>query len=98
MSSPLKTAPELGHKISGQKVSSKKTPKRLRVSIRHDAIAAADYLKYKLPYACEDCTHFNASTALCTLGYTSHHHQRETQKKSFELSGKMALCRFLEID
>jgi len=93
MSSQTKTASQ-----PGQKYSTPKTPKRLRVSIRHDTISAADYLKYKLPYACEDCSHFNQALSNCTLGYTSHHHLRETQKKSYELSGKMALCRFLEID
>lgn len=74
------------------------TPKRLRTSIRHDAVNASDYLTYKMPSACEDCTHFNAREESCTLGYNSEHHRREYQKKCFELSGKMALCRFLEID
>lgn len=77
---------------------STKTPRRLRTSIRHDAISASDYLLYSFPSACEDCTHFCRSRELCTLGYNSDHHRREYQEKCFELSGKMALCRFLEID
>lgn len=75
-----------------------RTPKRLSVSIRQDPIAAADYLKYKLPYACEDCSHFAPGEERCTLGYPSQHHRRAYQAKCFALSGKMALCRFLEID
>ncbi len=74
------------------------TPRRLKTKIKHDVVAPADYLKYKLPFACEDCTHFSFERQNCTLGYTSEHHLREVQMKSYLLSGKMALCRFLEID
>jgi hypothetical protein len=75
-----------------------KTPKRLRVGIRLDGVNPIDYLKYEMPFACEDCTHFNIAKTSCTLGYNSIHHLRENQKNSYILSGKMALCRFLEID
>lgn len=74
------------------------TPKKLRTSIRHDAIHPGDFLKYSLPFACEDCTHFHQSELRCTLGYNAEHHRREYQLKCYDLSGKMALCRFLEID
>lgn len=80
------------------KMQKPKTPKKLRPSIRHDAISASDYLNYTLPFACEDCSHFAAEKKECTLGYNCEHHLRDYQKKCFELSGKMALCRFLEID
>jgi hypothetical protein len=75
-----------------------KTPKRLRTSIRFDAVNPGDYLKYDFRSACEDCTHFDRDAEICTLGYESKWHRRDFQIKSFELSGKMALCRFLEID
>lgn len=74
------------------------TPKKLRTSIKHDAIHPGDYNKYSMPIACEDCTHFNRENPGCTLGYESKHHRRERQKSDYELTGKVALCRFLEID
>ena len=74
------------------------TPKRLRTSIRFDPMNAGDYLKYDFRFACEDCSHFNPENESCTLGYNSRWHRKDFQKKSFELGGKMALCRFLEID
>jgi predicted HD phosphohydrolase len=74
------------------------TPKRLRTSIRHDAVHPSDYLRYTIPSACEDCSHFNSEKETCTLDYNSEHHRRDYQKKCYELSGKMAICRFLEID
>jgi hypothetical protein len=75
-----------------------KTPKRLSTSIRFDPTNPVDYLKYDVRFACEDCTHFDFANEKCTLGYNSKWHRKEFQKKSYELSGKMALCRFLEID
>lgn len=87
-----------------------KTPKHLRASIRHDPVHPADYLKYRFLSACEDCTHFAEDSMdskasidakeseVCTLGYNSKPHRRSVQVKSYELSGKMALCRFIEVD
>ena len=81
-----------------------KTPKHLRASIRHDPVHPVDYLKYRFLSACEDCTHFanhtndSTDTEVCTLGYNSKPHRRSVQVKSYELSGKMALCRFIEVD
>jgi|GEM_PF-712944 len=72
------------------------TPKRLRTSIRFDTINPSDYLKYDFRMACEDCSHFDGEA--CSLGYASKWHRRDFQIKSYELSGKIALCRFMEID
>jgi len=94
MSGPSKRRPQIELKANPKA----KTPKRLRQSIRFDAIHPADYLKYDLKTACEDCTHFCQENKECTLGYNSHWHRKEFQKYSFELSGKVALCRFMEID
>ncbi len=77
---------------------SKRTPKRIRTSIRLDAVHPTDYLKYDFRFSCEDCTHFNRTEETCTLGYESKWHRKDYQKSTFELNGKMALCRFLEID
>lgn len=74
------------------------TPKRLRPSIRLDVVHPSDFLKYDFTYSCEQCTHFSQVTESCTLGYSSTPHRQETNLKSYELNGKMAFCRFLEID
>jgi hypothetical protein len=77
---------------------SKKTPKRITQSIKRDGVHPTDYIKYVLLSACEDCSHFDAAAERCTFGYNSAHHRRAQQLKDYEMSGKMALCRFLEID
>lgn len=75
-----------------------KSPKRIGYSIKKDAINPADYNRYKLPYACEDCTHFKTDTESCTLGFPTEPHLRRHQIASYSLSGKIALCRLQEID
>ncbi len=75
-----------------------KSPPRLRPSMRREAIHPVDYARYRLPYACEDCSHFASKTTTCTLGLNPAPHLAETQKKNYEISGHMALCRFQEID
>lgn len=76
-----------------------RTPPRIKPSIKKDPILAKDYLKYKLPWACEDCVYFTGEqSGRCILGYLTEPHRREEQRKSFELSGRMALCRFLEME
>lgn len=75
-----------------------RTPKRLTRSIKKDPVHPADFRKYKLPYACEDCTHFDAPTESCTIGYVTGPHRRAEQLREYHLSGRMALCRFQEID
>ncbi len=79
--------------------------KKIRSSIKKEGIDPAAYNKYKLPWACEDCVHYSGSQASdhhqeqrCTLGYLTEPHLRKNLKKSYELSGKVTLCRFLEID
>jgi hypothetical protein len=80
------------------KKGSSKTPKRLRTSIRFDPISPSDYLRYQMPSACEDCTHFDSVSEKCTMGYDPQWHRKKFQEQSYFLTGKMALCRFLEID
>lgn len=75
-----------------------KSPKRLGSSIRKDAIHPADYNRYKLPWACEDCSHFKSAGESCTLGFPTAPHLRRNQILSYNLSGKVALCRLQEID
>ena len=75
-----------------------KTPKRPGTSIRHDSVNPSAYLAYNLPWACEDCAHYDGRTTTCTFGYETKWHRREEQRRSYELSGKLAVCRFQEID
>ncbi|MFN8845718.1 MAG: hypothetical protein ACK5V3_01220 [Bdellovibrionales bacterium] len=75
-----------------------KTPKRIRPSIKKDKVNPTDYLRLRLPWSCDDCTHFNPEQESCTLGYHTKHHRRVQQIKDYELSGSYALCRFQEID
>jgi hypothetical protein len=76
----------------------KKTGRKPRVSIRRDPMNPSDYLNYQFRFSCEDCTHFKASDATCTLGYWPQWHRKAFQTEEYERTGKMALCRFLEID
>ena len=76
----------------------RKTPKRLTQSIRRDPIDPKDYAKYTMPWACEDCTHFEHEKIECTIGYKPKWHLRKQQEHDYNLSGRAALCRFQEID
>ena len=76
----------------------KKQPKRIGSSIKKDGISAEAYNKYNLPYSCEDCSHFKSENETCTLGLPTEPHLKRNQTYSYNLSGKMALCRFQEID
>jgi hypothetical protein len=75
-----------------------KSAKRLKPGIKYDAVNPTDYLLYDFRTACEDCTHFDVKNQSCTMGYDPQWHLREFQKSSYYLSGKIAQCRFLEVD
>ncbi len=75
-----------------------KSPKRIGSSLKKEAINAHDYIGYNLPYSCEQCSHFKASNESCTFGLPTEAHLERNQKKSYNLGGKIALCRFQEID
>ncbi len=72
--------------------------RRIRPSMRKESIHPFDYNHFILPYSCEECSHFASETQSCTLGLNALNHLASTQKKTYELSGQMALCRFQEID
>jgi len=84
--------------MSSGKSDGKFQPKRIRPSIRKDAINPRDYLKYDFRTSCEDCSHFYTLKSLCTLGYNTAPHRKAQQQKDYELSGMIAQCRFIEID
>ncbi len=80
------------------KPSKKISHKKPTQTIKHDPIHPKDYNNYIIPMACEDCTHFCAIEQRCTLGYNNKWHLKAYQQKSYELSGKVPICRFMEID
>ena len=78
--------------------------KRPRKSVKEDTIHPADYLKYVLPvngpiggFFCDVCSHYSRGQKLCTLGYKPIHTVQE-QSARYEITGRIALCRFIEID
>lgn len=77
---------------------SNKTPKRLRHPMKRDGLSASSFLKYNLPWACDDCSHFDPVKEFCTIGFDAHQTRREKQQKEYILSGQMTVCRYQEID
>ncbi len=69
-----------------------------RASIKKDTIHPKEYQRYPLVSSCEDCSHFSERQKACTFGYNSANHLRNRQNHDYEVGGKMAFCRFLEID
>jgi hypothetical protein len=80
------------------KPNGKFQPKRIHPSIKKDGVNPSDFLKYDFRSACEDCSHFDSLKILCTLGYNTAPHLKTQQLHDYETSGKIAQCRFLEID
>jgi hypothetical protein len=75
----------------------KRSHKRPRKSIFLDRINPQDFLKFNFMFCCEQCSHFDSVKIVCTMGYQAQH-QRASQLAKYNLTGKMALCRFMEID
>jgi len=73
------------------------TPKRITPSIKKDVVNPTDYNRYEHRWSCDECTHFDHKGA-CTLGYPSAPHRLEQQTKDYLMSGRIAFCRFHEID
>lgn len=76
----------------------KNTPKKPRPSIIFDPVNPTDYRTLNIQYSCEQCSHFDPQNLSCTIGYPTRAHRREQQEKTYFLTGRMAICRFLEID
>jgi hypothetical protein len=70
----------------------------LKRSLILDPIHPRDYRELNIIYACEQCSHFDPSSQSCTIGYDSSKHLKAVQDRSYELLGKVAFCRFSEID
>lgn len=107
---PLKSEPRKTGDRSTDTVPPKKNPeatgaaarhlyqsRRPRKSIKLDRVDPRDYARLQMIFACEDCSHYDSEGASCTIGYRAQH-RREEQMALYNLTGKMAFCRFLEID
>lgn len=90
--------PELSMTTPKEKKGSKKTPRALRPSIICDPVDARDFRTLNIQYACEQCSHFSPPNQSCTLGFLSKPHLQDEQLKMYFLTGRMAICRFHEID
>jgi hypothetical protein len=69
-----------------------------RKSLILDPIHPRDWRELEIIYCCEQCSHFALDTKTCTLGYEAHLHMREAQARNYEMYGRVAFCRFTEID
>ncbi|HEY8272620.1 MAG TPA: hypothetical protein VIG33_17130 [Pseudobdellovibrionaceae bacterium] len=84
--------------MPSEKPSKKIPTKRIHPSIKKDGVNPSDFLKYDFRTSCEDCSHFDSLKNLCTLGYNPAPHLKAQQLRDYEASGKIAQCRFLEVD
>lgn len=69
-----------------------------RRSLILDPIHPRDFLTLNLTYCCEQCSHFDEEAKFCTIGYEARQHLKEAQNRLYEQTGRVAFCRFMEID
>ncbi|MGE3683746.1 MAG: hypothetical protein AB7G93_18635 [Bdellovibrionales bacterium] len=67
-------------------------------SVILDPIHPRDYRELTIIYACEQCSHFDPHSQSCTIGYDATLHLKAHQDRTYELYGRVAFCRFSEID
>ena len=84
--------------MNSSKTVKKKSEPKIRPSMKKDRIKASDFLKYKIPLFCEDCSHFKSENTSCTLGFKTEPHLKVNALKTYELTEHVPQCRFLEID
>ncbi len=63
-----------------------------------DPIHPRDYRELVITYSCEQCSHFDPVSQTCTIGYDAKNHLKSKQEENYARYGKVAFCRFLEID
>ena len=80
------------------KLKKGKVVKIIKKGIIKERIKAKDLTQLNFKYACEDCSYFIPEKNLCSLGYNTEPHLKVNQDRQHQLTGKLILCRFLEID
>lgn len=63
-----------------------------------DPVNPTDFLRLNITYCCEQCAHFCHEKISCTFGFEVEPHLKVNQLRTYEMSGRLAFCRFLEID
>lgn len=69
-----------------------------RRSLIIDPIHPRDMRELSIVYYCEQCSHFDEAARACTIGYDASKHLKAEQDRLYTLTGKVAFCRFSEID
>lgn len=82
----------------GVRTNSKVEIPSSRRSLILDPIHPRDYRELEITFACEQCSHFAPEAGLCTIGYEAALHRHDRQVRLYEQTGRMAFCRFMEID
>jgi hypothetical protein len=67
-------------------------------SIILDGVKASDLRTMNVMYCCEQCSYFDSRKKSCAMGFKVEKHLRESQLKTYNLTGKMAFCRSQEVD
>lgn len=70
----------------------------IKRSLILDPIHPRDWQSLTIIYACEQCSHYDEIRRSCTIGYDASKHQKAVQDELFQRTGKVAFCRFSEID
>ncbi|MCB0340752.1 MAG: hypothetical protein KDD59_00815 [Bdellovibrionales bacterium] len=71
---------------------------KIRRDIIRDRVHPKDLRQLNIQYACEQCSFFDFDGQSCTMGFVAKLHLEGEQKKLYERTGRMAICRFMEID
>ena len=83
--------------VSDPRIHRLKRTDKPRRSIKLDVVHPADFRNYDVRFFCDDCSHYDSKAKQCTIGFVAQH-TRVAQMKIYELTGKIAFCRFIEID
>lgn len=75
-----------------------KTLPNIRRSIVYDPIHPTDFINLNLVFYCEQCSHYSFQENRCTIGYNAELHVKKVQQEMYERCGRVAFCRFSEID
>ena len=63
-----------------------------------DPVKASDFLNLNIVYACEQCTYFSEEKKTCAMGFNTALHLKKNQDELYNRTGRLAICRFQEID
>ncbi|MCB0407423.1 MAG: hypothetical protein KDD34_04405 [Bdellovibrionales bacterium] len=78
---------------------SKKSPiQSSKKGVIFDRIDPRVYNNTKLMLYCEQCSHFDETHTFCTIGYDASKHTQAVTTHNYNLMGRIAVCRFMEID